>query len=100
MQQHHAVVPREYVEYQDGRRHSHTKSRHNGAIYRRSDIEPLIPAMPLAPVAVDYLTRKSIKPVSVENVGYVWTVHTGGMHNAMTAQLVEEEEAQWLTMAR
>lgn len=100
MATHRAVVPREFVEYGDGRRHRFTKSGHNGVVYRRADIEPLIPAMHAAPYAVDVLTRRQLKPAKLEHIGYVWTVHKGGCHSLLSLETIMQEEAQWLLTAR
>lgn len=91
----HAVVPREYVEYTDGSRHRFTKRGHNGVVYRRSQIEPLINLMPLAPLSVDVLTRRAIGPVHVDHIGYVWTMHSDGAHSKLTAEVLRQEERQW-----
>lgn len=92
----HAVVGKEYVEYEDGSRHKFTKSGHNGAVYRRSDIDPLIKAMAHAPYTADALTREALRPYQLETVGYVWRAYKGGAHNMIDNKIIEMEKAQWL----
>ena len=99
MANHRCVVPREYVEYPDGRRHKYTKSNHNGVVYRREDVTPLLPAMALTPFAVDSLTRRTLLPTQLDHIGYVWRVHAAGAHRQMTPETTEQERAQWLLTA-
>lgn len=92
---HRAVVPKEHVEYEDGRRHSMLKSNHNGAVYRREDVMPLLEAMGEAPLTVDLLTRRHIKPTQLPHVGYVWRIHSAGQHRLITPDVADREYAAW-----
>lgn len=96
LEKHHAVIPKEIVERHDGTRAKHFKSRHNGAVYRRVDIEALIPAMGAAPYIVDMMTRNTIKPVQLNHAGYVWRLHRDGAHNMITPQVADEERSAWI----
>lgn len=91
----HAVAPKELVERQDGSRAPRLKSMHNGIVYRRADIDRLIPAMSAAPYTVDMLTRQAIKPIQLDHVGYVWRLHNSGAHRAITSNIAKKERAAW-----
>lgn len=91
-----AVVGMEHVEYLDGSRHKFPKGFHNGAVYRRTDIEPLIKAMPYAPYTADAIIRDTLKPYQMQAVGYVWRAYRGGTHNLIGIREIELEKAQWL----
>jgi len=99
MANHRCVVPREYVEYTDGRRHKYTKSGHNGVVYRREDILPLLPAMQATPYAADLMTRRTLVPTQLDHVGYVWRVHKQGAHHLLTTETTEREKAACLLTA-
>lgn len=98
--EHHAVVPKEYVEYPCGKRHKFPKSYHNGAVYRRKDVEPLCDQMDMAPLTVDIITRQTIAPAQLSHIGYVWRIHDGGEHRKINNDLLMREKAQWLQKDR
>lgn len=92
---HRAVVSKEHVEYEDGRRHPMLKSNHNGAVYRREDVMPLLGAMGGAPLTVDLLTRRHIKPTQLPHAGYVWRIHSAGQHRLITPVVADREYEAW-----
>lgn len=94
-----AVVGREWVEYASGRRHSRSKGMHNGAVYRRDSVIPLLGAMLEAPLTVDMLTREVLRPKQLNHVGYVWRNHGAGAHKQIDRELAAKERESWLLKA-
>lgn len=96
LQQHHAVVTREWVEYPDGSRHPYPKPMHGIAIYRRRDIETLLPAIAASAHTADMQVRRVIRPKQLSMIGHVWRVHEAGNHHNVTREAMEMERAAWL----
>ena len=71
------------------------KSFHNGAVYRREDISPLIKAMASAPLTVDILTRDSLKPYQMSHAGCVWRCTGDGAHTLINSGVRELERESW-----
>lgn len=90
-----AVIPYEYVEYLDGSRHKLLKAYHNGAVYRRKDISPLIGAMSAAPLTVDIITRKTLKPYLMSHPGCVWRCVDNGAHRLIDGTVLASESSNW-----
>ena len=90
-----AVIPHEHVEYADGSRHKLLKASHNGAVYRRKDINPLIVAMPSAPFTVDMLTRRLLKPYLMSHAGCVWRCISDGAHRLIDEDTLTAESEAW-----
>lgn len=74
---------------------SSKRGYHNGVVYRREDVEPLLSAMADAHYAVDSLTRSTLRPTQLEHTGYVWREHAGGAHNMIKFEEAKAEAAAW-----
>jgi len=101
MANHRCVVPREYVEYTDGRRHKYTKSGHNGVVYRREDILPLLPAFQSEPQV--YQTYRSYLgvPTNGFRLGtYPTRVGNNAMYDTRTLLFSGFDRVQFATGVR
>lgn len=96
LQQHQAVVTREWVEYPDGSRHPYPKRMHGIAIYRRCNLTPLLAAIAACPHTADMHVRRALRPQQLELIGHVWRVHEAGNHHNVTREAMEMERAAWL----
>lgn len=95
LQIHNAVVPMEHIEYPDGSRNKNLMLMHNGAVYRRADIMPLLDKMAAAPYWADSFTRIELKPTQLGHIGCVWRIHEGGAHNLALPDTRQQELEQW-----
>lgn len=92
-----AVIPHEHVEYADGSRHKLLKPFHNGAVYRRADINPLLSAMASAPLTADMITRRTLRPYQMSHAGCVWRCTKEGAHKLIDENIRDLELGSWLT---
>ena len=80
---HSAVVTKEYVEYADGSRYRMPVSNHHLVVYRRDDIAPLLAEIASMPFRSERMIRAHIRPVGIDFIGYVWNVAGTGSHHIL-----------------
>lgn len=89
LRQHRAVVTQEWIEA-FGVRRKRPAQRHHLAVYRRDDVTPLLPEIAQRQYDPDRFLIETLAPVQLPIVGYVWTIHDGGLHREYARHLCRE----------
>lgn len=94
LERHHAVVTREWVEYEDGRRHPTPAVGHSLAVYRRADVQPLLPHLATVVRHGNRLISRQLQPVQLDFIGYVWSQHKTNTHKQFNKAEFDKEVAR------
>lgn len=94
LERHRAVVTREWVEYEDGRRHPTPRAGHSLAVYRRCDVLPLLEYLATVKRHGNRLVSLFMKPTQLQYIGYVWGIHGSNTHRLFNKTAFNEEVAR------
>lgn len=97
LKKHDAVVTMERVEYENGTVYPFPRSNHAATVYRRKDVEHLIPRMASSAHTTDAQLRRLLRPTQIPFVGYVWRVHPDGDHHKVDQNVLNQETQTWPT---
>lgn len=95
LEDHRSVVCVERVILADNSCGGTFRRGHNGAVYRRADIERLLLGIAAAAYTCDSLTRRELSPKQLLHVGCVWRVHGRGAHRKIAFDISRTELLAW-----